>query len=379
MMTQTSTRWLGLGLAAAFFLTSAPAFSVTNGDFGAGLTDWEIENSPATAATPGEVVAIDGAVELREGGAFLVSIKQSFVMPKDPIALSFDIIGLPVFDTAASFIPDAFEASLVTVTGSSAVVTHRLGATSYANRQEDGTETLATGVTTSANAGATTVTLDISTVAEGTPVTFVLSLVGGDSDTGSVIRIDNVVLDANPNTAPTAEAGDNGFFPCGLIQPLVLDGSASSDPDEGDVLSYSWSNEGSVVGTDPQLSIMPGFGIHTYTLTVTDLEGASDSDDVIIEVGELNGDVNADGTINVQDVQCLVIGSLWQLAGSVGDPPGCLAGDDPLIGDLDCTDTITVIDTQISIFLALAIPLSTALDANQDGCPDTCPVQSLLD
>ena len=44
-------------------------------------------------------------------------------------------------------------------------------------------------------------------------------------------------------------------------------------------------------------------------------------------------------------------------------------------GDLNCDDSINVTDVQLSIIVALGMPLSEVLDADKDGTPDACPAE----
>ncbi len=91
---------------------------------------------------------------------------------------------------------------------------------------------------------------------------------------------------AVPNLPPVADAGpdqsvvdaDNSGS-----EAVTLDGSGSVDAD-GTIVSWSWSVNGLEVGTGETLDVAAHAGIHTVTLTVTDDEGATDTDDVTITV-----------------------------------------------------------------------------------------------
>ncbi|XWN37704.1 MAG: PKD domain-containing protein [Balneola sp.] len=86
------------------------------------------------------------------------------------------------------------------------------------------------------------------------------------------------------NSAPVADAGtDQSITATGSTTSVTLDGSASSDAD-GDVLSYSWTLNGSEVSNNASPTFQLAVGSYTYTLTVTDGSGASSSDDVTVEV-----------------------------------------------------------------------------------------------
>jgi hypothetical protein len=91
------------------------------------------------------------------------------------------------------------------------------------------------------------------------------------------------------NHAPTANAGPDQtvFGPAGV----TLDGSASSDPDPGDTITYLWAQTGGPAVTilNPT-SAITGFSapavlvdtLFTFQLTVTDSHGLSNTDEVII-------------------------------------------------------------------------------------------------
>ena len=83
------------------------------------------------------------------------------------------------------------------------------------------------------------------------------------------------------------------------------------------------------------------------------------------------GDVNLNGATDVADVQCTTLVTLWQMLGEQGTGPFCVAGD-PTRTDLSCSEGTELSDIQIVITLALKLPLSTALDADANGCVDGC-------
>jgi hypothetical protein len=118
------------------------------------------------------------------------------------------------------------------------------------------------------------------------------------------------------NLAPTANAGPDRTV--GEGTPVVLNGSGSSDPDDG-IASYLWTQTaGTPVPLSSPTSPTPQFtapsagpaGVAlTFRLTVTDRGGLSGTDSVIINVSDLNqapiADAGADQTVTEGDVVVL--------------------------------------------------------------------------
>jgi hypothetical protein len=105
---------------------------------------------------------------------------------------------------------------------------------------------------------------------------------------------------AEPNKAPVADAGpdaeaDLELDPAtgGKIATVKLNGTNSKDP-EGSTLSFSWKeNSGNTTVTiqgntlaEPTV-IFRAAGIFTFELTVTDNEGKTDTDEVVITIHEI--------------------------------------------------------------------------------------------
>ena len=95
----------------------------------------------------------------------------------------------------------------------------------------------------------------------------------------------------NPPLPPVADAGpdqsvvdaDNSGS-----EEVTLDGSGSVDAD-GTIVSWSWSVNGAEFGTGETLTVSAAVSVHTVTLTVTDDEGATSTDDVAITVIPTDG------------------------------------------------------------------------------------------
>lgn len=105
--------------------------------------------------------------------------------------------------------------------------------------------------------------------------TYEFSLVVTDDD-GADSNADTVRIIINPsdNQRPVANAGSDNtvMLPFGYESTRVsLDGNNSYDPEGGDLL-YSWSGDPVPDGlAQPVVTLGPG--VHTFTLTVTDVEG----------------------------------------------------------------------------------------------------------
>jgi mono/diheme cytochrome c family protein len=111
------------------------------------------------------------------------------------------------------------------------------------------------------------------------------------TDDDGATDTDNVVITVDPappvgNQPPTANAGDDQTVTDtddGGDEDVTLDGSASTD-DDGTIISWSWSEGGSEIATGEMPTVAFAVGIHEVTLTVTDDDGATDTDNVVITV-----------------------------------------------------------------------------------------------
>ncbi len=106
-------------------------------------------------------------------------------------------------------------------------------------------------------------------------------------------QIDHATADApvlevtySVNQAPVADAGsdqtvtdtdDSG------AETVTLDGSGSSDSD-GAITSWVWKESGSQIATGETADVSLDVGEHTITLEVTDDDGATDTDTVLVTV-----------------------------------------------------------------------------------------------
>jgi uncharacterized repeat protein (TIGR01451 family) len=120
------------------------------------------------------------------------------------------------------------------------------------------------------------------------------------------------------NAIPSADAGSPQTVHSGTV---ILDGSASTDP-EGDALLYHWlQTDGTTVTLSDPTAVSPTFtaplveGVLTFQLTVTDTFGAADSDTTTVTIANEGPDADA-GTYQVK-----LPDSLVTLDGSASSDP----------------------------------------------------------
>ncbi len=92
---------------------------------------------------------------------------------------------------------------------------------------------------------------------------------------------DSMILTVT-NDPPVANAGLDQTVQ--TLETATLDGTGSTDP-EGGPIDYAWSLGGVLMATGPAPVVGPfDAGVHTITLTVTDVDGASATDEVVVTV-----------------------------------------------------------------------------------------------
>lgn len=121
---------------------------------------------------------------------------------------------------------------------------------------------------------------------------------------------------ANP---PLAEAGaDQDVIDSDLdgSESVLLDASGSSDAD-GTIVSYVWSDGSTQVASGAKFQVALPIGEHSFSLTVTDDDGASGSDTVTVRINAgVSSDSDGDGMLDADEL----------LAGSDPDDPGSVFG-----------------------------------------------------
>ena len=199
----------------------------------------------------------------------------------DDGATDTDVVVITVNAPAANQAPTANAGTNQTVTDSDDSGSESITLNGSASSDSDGTivsyawsatgVSIPTGATPSANfpVGIHNVTLTVTDD-------------DGATDTGVVV----ITVNTPVNQAPTSNAGpdqtvadsdDNGS------ESITLNGSASSDSD-GTIVSYAWSATGVSIPTGATPSANFPVGVHNVTLTVTDDDGATDTDVVVITV-----------------------------------------------------------------------------------------------
>ncbi len=127
-----------------------------------------------------------------------------------------------------------------------------------------------------------------------TPGNYTITLIG---DTGQyILSVNNIPL------PPNANAGNDITIKEGAT--VQFDASASSDPD-GQIVSYQWSN--GLSGMSPALHYNTP-GEFSVDLTVTDNDGLTDSDSVLVTVVANEAPVaNAGGDVSVKEGSTIIL------------------------------------------------------------------------
>ena len=151
------------------------------------------------------------------------------------------------------------------------------------------------------------------------------SLVVSDGTTASSADTVTITVNAGNNDAPTANAGDAQTVAEGIT--VVLDGSASSDP-EGEDLTYAWTQTaGTTVTLSDNTDDMPTFmapdqlatnAMLTFSLVVNDGTTASSADTVTITV---TAGMNDAPTAYAGNAQTVAEGITVALDGSASSDP----------------------------------------------------------
>jgi len=154
---------------------------------------------------------------------------------------------------------------------------------------------------------------------------------------GLIDSIDPNPLVPEPNTPPIAKAGEDQTVKEGAT--VFLSASASTDPD-GNITTYLWTEEDSILSRDMEFSMNFTPGVHVVKLTVTDDDKETASDIVIVTVERVGPPEEQDSDLDgIPDAKEIQLGMDPENPDSDGDglPDGLELG---LIEDTD-TDTTT--------------------------------------
>jgi hypothetical protein len=127
-------------------------------------------------------------------------------------------------------------------------------------------------------AGATSVTFTATTTPVTTTTVVTLTATGSTTRTAALTVTNNKppVAVAGPDQTLTDTDGD------GLVV-VAFDGTGSSDPD-GTIVSHFWRKNGNPFNNVAAFSVLQPIGSHTIELTVTDDQGATSTDTVVINI-----------------------------------------------------------------------------------------------
>jgi hypothetical protein len=181
-------------------------------------------------------------------------------------------------------------------------------------------------VTVPAGATSTTFTATTTAVASTTVVTLTATT-GSTSRTADLTVSNNQApaADAGPDQTITDSDGDG-------LAVVAFDGTGSSDPD-GTIASYFWRKNGNPFGNTATFSVQQPIGTHTIELTVTDDEGATGTDTVVINIvhpppppDNLPPVANAGPDQTVTDTDGDGIASVLLDGAASSDPDGSISG-----------------------------------------------------
>ena len=170
------------------------------------------------------------------------------------------------------------------------------------------------------NSATLNVTFAAPDVSANTAVLFTLNVTDGTEHTADTVTI---TVNDVPNRAPTANAGANQTVTEGAT--VSLSGTLSSDPEDGNSLSYSWTHtSGPAITLRGAATATPSFEAPNVgetrdimiTLTVTDSGSRTDTDTVTITVED---SPNRAPSVNAGDDRTVTEGATVSLNGTASD------------------------------------------------------------
>ena len=115
-----------------------------------------------------------------------------------------------------------------------------------------------------------------------------VQLLTTDNDGGSTGDLVTITVNQTfpNNQAPVANAGPDQTIidtDGNTLEVVTIDGTGSSDPD-GNIVSYAWRKSGTFYSNAALQSATQPIGVHNFELTVTDNQGATNTDTVVVTV-----------------------------------------------------------------------------------------------
>ena len=220
------------------------------------------------------------------GGASALDVEDGFELFADPAEILFDLT-----DPNAPVDPDT--GLLIAKLALTAKAVDELEVP-----QPDLMIVFATNFGSLESAGAGVVTdmdgiaLDTLTLLEDSPDEILVTATDGTRTEMLVLTVVRIF----PNRPPVADAGMDLGAECASMEGtlVMLDGSASTDPDstEGtndDIVSFEWfegfgTADEVLLGEGQALGVSFDLGSHAVTLQVTDSEGETDTDELLIDI-----------------------------------------------------------------------------------------------
>ena len=94
-----------------------------------------------------------------------------------------------------------------------------------------------------------------------------------------------------PNVAPTASAGADVVAECASHQGATVALTGSGSDRDGRIVLFEWFDKGELVATGASPSVILGLGTHTILMRVTDDQGGTNDDVVVVTIQDTTAPV----------------------------------------------------------------------------------------